>query len=88
MWPSGRRKKLRKYAKQYQAVIVLGCKSAAETVRDSIGSTDCKVIEGMEAIGFTNARLKFRLPCKVSFEDCKIIPFSGRNKAENMLGVS
>ena len=45
MWTSGRRKKLQKYAKQHEAVIVLGCDSATETVRESVKSIDCKVIE-------------------------------------------
>lgn len=76
MWPSGQRKKLRKYAKKYEAVIVLGCDSATETVRDSIKSVDFKVIAGMEVAGFANARLKFQLPCNISFEDCKMIPIS------------
>jgi len=74
MWPAGQRKKLQKYAKQYDAVIVLGCGSATETVRDLVKSS--KVIEGMEVTGFMNAKLSFRLPCNVSFEDCKIIPMS------------
>ena len=59
MWTSGRRKKLQKYVKQYEAVIVLGCDSATETVRDLVKSTDSKVIEGMEVTGFMNAKLRF-----------------------------
>jgi hypothetical protein len=33
MWTSGRRKKLQSHARQHDAVIVLGCDSATETVR-------------------------------------------------------
>ncbi len=84
MWTSGRRKKLQKYAKQHEAVIVLGCDSATETVRDSVKSTDCKVIEGMEVAGIMNAKLRFQLPCNVSFEDCKITPISQHKKEEDM----
>jgi hypothetical protein len=76
MWTSGRRKKLHKYAKQYEAVIVLGCDSATETARDSVGSADFKIIEGMKVAGIMNANLSFRLPCNIYFEDCKIIPMS------------
>ena len=76
MWTSGRRKKLQKYAKKYEAVIVLGCDSATQTVRDLVKLTDCKVIEGMEVAGIMNAKLTFHLPCSVSFEDCKIIPIA------------
>ena len=72
----GRKKKLQNYVKQYDAVIVLGCDSATETVRDAVKSTGCKVIEGMKTGGITNATLKFRLPGNISFEDCKIVPIS------------
>jgi len=84
MWTSGRRKKLQKCAKQYEAVIVLGCDSATETVRDSVKTTDCKVIEGMEVVGFMNAKLRFHLPCNISFEDCRIIPISQQKKDEDI----
>jgi hypothetical protein len=84
MWTSGRRKKLLKHAKKYDAVIVLGCDSASETVRDSVKSTDCKVIEGMEVAGIMNAKLRLHLPCNVSFEDCKIVPISQQEKDEDM----
>jgi hypothetical protein len=86
MWTSGRRKKLQKYAEQYEAVIVLGCQSATETVRGSVKSTDCKVIEGMEVVGIMNAKLRFQLPCNLSFEDCKISPISQQKKEEDMSG--
>jgi hypothetical protein len=84
MWSSGRRKKLQKHAKQHEAVIVLGCDSATETVRDSVQSTDCKVIEGMEVAGIMNAKLRFHMPCNVSFEDCKIIPISQQKREGDM----
>ena len=80
MWTWGQRKKLQKYAKKHEAVIVLGCDTATETVRDSVQSTDRKVIEGMEVSGFMNAKLKLHLPCNVAFEDCKVIPISQRKK--------
>jgi len=74
MWTSGQRKRLKKQAGQHEAVIVLGCDSATQTVRDLVASTGCKVVEGMEVIGIMNARMRFHLPCNVSFEDCQIIP--------------
>ena len=86
MWSSARRRKLEKYAKRHDAVIVLGCGSATETVRNAVESTDCKVIEGMEVAGIMNAKLRFHLPCNVSFEDCKITPVSGRKQTEDLAG--
>ena len=76
MWTSGKRKKLQKHAEKYEAVIVLGCDSATETVRDVVKSTDCKVIEGMKVAGIMNAKLTFHLPGNISFENCKIVPIS------------
>jgi hypothetical protein len=86
MWTSARRKKLARYAGQHDAVIVLGCASAAETVRDSVQQSDCKVIEGMEVAGIMNAKLRFHLPCSVSFEDCKITPIFRRKQKDDVVG--
>ena len=76
MWTPGTRKKLLKDAKHYDAIIVLGCSSATATVRDTVESIGCKVVEGMEATGIMNAKLSFNLPCNVSFKDCKETPLS------------
>ena len=78
MWTFGHGKRLQQYAKQFDAVIVLGCDSAVETVRDLLNSTDCKVIEGMEVIGIMNAKLRFKLPGSVAFENYRIIPILER----------
>lgn len=80
MWTSRRRKKLQKLAKQYDAILVLGCESATETVRDAVKSIDCKLIEGMEVAGIMNAQLSFQLPGNVSFANCKIVPMSEHRK--------
>jgi hypothetical protein len=84
MWTSDRRKKLQEYAKQHEAVIVLGCDSSTETVRDAVKSTDCRVIEGMKVAGIMNAQLKFHFPCNISFENCKIVPISKKKKEEDI----
>ena len=80
MWTKGRRKKLEKHAKQHDAVIVLGCDTANETVRDAVKSTGARVIEGMQVAGLMNAKLSIQLPGNVAFKDCKIIPISERPK--------
>ncbi len=84
MWTAGQRKKLQKHARQYEAVIVMGCGSATATVRDAVKTTDAKVIEGMEVVGFLNAQMKFHLPCNVSFEDCKMVPMAQQAKEEEI----
>jgi hypothetical protein len=74
IWTARRRKKLLDAAKGYDAVIVLGCESATETVRECVKSTDCKVVEGMKTVGITNAQPRLRLPCHVYFQNCKTVP--------------
>lgn len=76
MWPEARQKKLRRKAKRYDALIVLGCESATVTVRDSIGSQGCRVIEGMRVSGIMNAKLKISPLGNISFADHKTIPLS------------
>ena len=84
MCPSARRRKLRSRAAGFDAAIVLGCATAVETVRDAVGSTDCRVIEGMTVTGFINARLKFHLPGAISFDDCKFVPISVEGDARSL----
>jgi hypothetical protein len=76
MWTDRRRRKLQKQAEQYDAVIVLGCDTANETVRDAVEPTGAKVIEGMQVAGLMNAKLSLQLPANISFKDCRIIPIS------------
>ena len=76
MWTSGKRKKLKKEAEKYEAVIVLGCDSATKTVRNVVKSSNCKVIEGMKVTGIMNAKLTFKMPGTISFEDCNTVPIS------------
>jgi hypothetical protein len=78
MWTAGRRRKLRKQAEKHDAVIVLGCDTANETVREAVRPTGAKVIEGMQVTGFMNAKLTFDLGGNVGFKDCRIIPISQR----------
>ena len=61
---------------QYDSVIVLGCDSATETVRALLKAEDGKVVQGMKVTGFMNAKMRFHLPFNISFEDCKVIPFT------------
>jgi len=83
MWPEGRRKKLHAEVKNFDSVVVLGCESATKTVRDSIGSNGCKVIEGMEVAGIMNATLRIGFTGSVYFEDCEVGPLSNREKNEH-----
>ena len=79
MWTRGKRRKLQACAKQYDAVIVLGCDSATQTVHDVVNTNQCKVIEGMHVTGIMNAQLRLDWPGSISFENCKTVPMSGKN---------
>ncbi|MHC4713498.1 MAG: hypothetical protein ACYTAN_09565, partial [Planctomycetota bacterium] len=79
LWTSRQRDKFRRCAKEYDAVIVLGCDSAVETVRDSVKETGCNVIEGMEVAGIMNTKPRVRWPCDISFEESRIIPACDRH---------
>lgn len=68
MWTSNRRKKLMELAKEYDAVVVMGCEAAVQTVRDAVKSTNCQVIPGMKNEGLMSIRPRFSLPCSISLE--------------------
>ena len=68
MWTIRRRKKLLKRASQYDALVVLGCEAAADTIHDAVKSTSCKVFLGMRSEGIMSIRPLFRLPCNISLE--------------------
>ena len=80
MWTGRRRQKLEKQAKNYDAVIVLGCDSATETVREVVPA-GVKVIEGMKVAGIMNARLGLRLPGNLVFDDCTVVPITQQRVA-------
>lgn len=79
LWTSRQRNKLHEFAKRCDAVIVLGCDSAFETVRDSVKEGACVVIKGMEVAGVMNTKTKFHFPCDISFEASKTIPICDRH---------
>ena len=68
MWTSGRRRKLAKCAAEFEGVVVLGCEATVEIVRDSIRSTDCRVIEGMENEGIMSVLPTVSFPFNISLE--------------------
>ncbi len=66
IWTEGQRSRLLERAKDYEAVLVLGCNSATETVKKALKDTNCKVFQGMWMKGFTSATMKIEFPLKVS----------------------
>jgi len=68
MWTSGRRQALARHAVGYEALIVLGCDAAVETVQNCIKSNDSRVIPGMEVEGIMNVIPIFRFPFNIWLE--------------------
>lgn len=74
MWTSRRRRKLSKVARNYDAVLVMGCEAAVDTVQDSIDSTASRVFQGMRMSGIMSIKPLFQAPCNVSLELNRITP--------------
>lgn len=85
IWSPGQRTKLRRRAKNYDAVIPLGCDSANEIARSEAEPEGCKIIEGMEVAGITNAKLRISFPCNISFDDFSLTPIKMRMEEEKEL---
>ena len=68
LWTAGQRKRLLKRAREYDAALVMGCTSAQRTVEETLKDTDCDAILGMQLVGITNARLKFKFPLNIGLE--------------------
>ena len=80
LWTSGGRKKLIKHARQFEAVVVMGCESAYESVQEILKSTNCQVFHGMESEGVLSAIPKVHLPFNISLEKFKVTPMSYQGK--------
>ena len=79
MWTSRRRKKLLEHARKYEALVVMGCEAAVQTIYDSVKSTSCKVFQGMRSGGIMTVKPSFHLPSNISLELDKIIPLVHQN---------
>ena len=66
LWSRGQRARLRKRAEGYDAALVLGCDSATHTARQVLAETTCRVIQGMDIVGISNARLEYEFPAKIN----------------------
>jgi len=74
MWTSRRRKSLMRRAMKYDALVVLGCEAAVQTICDSVKSTPCKVFQGMRTEGIMSIQPLFHLPCNISIRLNSITP--------------
>ena len=68
LWTERQRKRLRKRAKGYDAVMILACDSGTESVKDALRDTDCQIIQSMDMEGVINAKTSIRFPLTVVME--------------------
>jgi len=68
MWSSKRRRKLARRARDYDALVVMGCEAAVDTVRDAIKPSDCRVIQGVKTEGVMSIQPRFSFPATVRLE--------------------
>ncbi len=68
LWTARQRDRLLKRAGSFEAVLVLGCQSAAMTAKDALSGTDCKVFLGMREVGLTNATIRYRPPARIELD--------------------
>ena len=69
LWTQGQRRRLLKRARDFDAVLVLGCDSATHTVQQALKDTECQIVQAMHMTGITNATMKFRFPVTVTLEE-------------------
>lgn len=75
MWTTRRRRKLRERAGQFEAVVVMGCEAAVQTVRNTLDSTTCQVIQGMNSEGIMSVQPRLAMPCNLSLELEGVTPY-------------
>ena len=68
MWTVGRRLALKKRSKDYDAVIVLGCEAAVQTVKDAIKPNECAVLQGVRTEGIMSITPRFGIPGNLSLK--------------------
>jgi hypothetical protein len=74
MWTSRRRKKLMKQAKNYDAVVVLGCEAAVQTILDSCEVSSFQVVQGMRNEGIMSILPRFKWPDFITLQLNSITP--------------
>ena len=75
MWTARRRNALLERAREFEAVVVIGCEAAVATVRSTLESTACHVIPGLRSEGIMSIQPKFSLPCNLSLDLESVTPY-------------
>ena len=74
MWTRRRRKQLMRRAKKYDAVVVLGCEAAVQTILDSVDDASFQVVQGMRTEGIMSILPRFQWPGRITLQLNSITP--------------
>lgn len=74
MWTRRRRKQLMRRAKKYDAVVVLGCEAAVQTILDSVDNASFQVVQGMRTEGIMSILPQFKWPDSITLQLNSITP--------------
>jgi hypothetical protein len=74
MWTHRRRMQLMRHAKKYDAVVVLGCEAAVQTILDSADSSSFRVVQGMRTEGIMSILPRFQWPDSITLQLNSITP--------------
>lgn len=75
MWTEQRRRKLARRAMNYQAVVVLGCEAAMQTIHDAIKDTPCRLFQGMRNQGIMSIKPRLSFPLDISLKLDSLTPY-------------
>lgn len=84
MWTSKRRKKLMKQAKNYDALVVLGCEAAVQTIIDSCETSSFQVVQGMRSEGIMSILPRFQFPDRITLKLNSITPLLHQKQGPEM----
>lgn len=68
MWTEKRRRKLLERAKDYEALLILGCEAAVQTIQNAVKSSSCKVFQGLETKGLMSIQPRINLAGNISLK--------------------
>lgn len=69
LWTEGQRRRLRKHARSYDTILVLGCESARLSAEQALKNDTCRIVLGMETTGITNATVSLKSPFRITFKN-------------------
>ena len=81
LWTRGQRDRMQSRAEGHDTVVVMGCDSATHTAREALQGTQCRVVQGMEWVGISNAIVSYRFPLTFELREATRVEAPTRGEA-------